>query len=78
MECWAHVCRKFFDALSTAPESKTALDFILALCRVEHTTQDSWTRGTPEHLRARRTASSTVLDGWFVDLCWANRCLGCA
>ena len=33
--CWAHVRRKFFQALATAPEAQQALDFILALYRVE-------------------------------------------
>ena len=60
--CWAHVRRKFFDALTTAPESKTALDFVLALYSVEHAAQDSGTLGTPEHLHARRTTSARVLE----------------
>nr|WP_233601973.1 IS66 family transposase [Corallococcus sp. CA047B] len=33
--CWAHVRRRFFDALPSAPEAREALDFILALYRVE-------------------------------------------
>lgn len=33
--CWAHVRRKFFSALATAPEAQAALDFILSLYRVE-------------------------------------------
>ncbi|MBN1207484.1 MAG: DUF2381 family protein [Myxococcaceae bacterium] len=34
--CWAHVRRKFFAALPTAPEAQQALDFIPSLYRVEH------------------------------------------
>ncbi|RKG56910.1 IS66 family transposase [Corallococcus sp. AB011P] len=60
--CWAHVRRKFFDALPTAPESGTALDFILALYGVEHAARDSETLGSPEHLHARRTTSARVLE----------------
>ncbi|NTX17866.1 IS66 family transposase [Myxococcus sp. CA056] len=60
--CWAHVRRKFFDALTTAPESRTALDLILALYSVEHAAQDSGTLGTPEHLHARSTTSARILE----------------
>ncbi|QSQ17465.1 IS66 family transposase [Myxococcus landrumensis] len=59
--CWAHVRRKFFDALPTAPESRAALDFILALYHVEHSARDTGTLGTQEHLDARRTTSARVL-----------------
>ncbi|AGC44955.1 IS66 family transposase truncated [Myxococcus stipitatus DSM 14675] len=59
--CWAHVRRKFFDALPTAPESRAALDFVLALYHVEHSARDAGTIGAPEHLHARRTTSARVL-----------------
>ena len=39
--CWAHVRRKFFDALSTAPEAQGILDLILSLYRVEHAARDA-------------------------------------
>ncbi|MBE4751608.1 transposase, partial [Corallococcus sp. ZKHCc1 1396] len=39
--CWAHVRRRFFEALPTAPEAREALDFILALYRVEAQARDA-------------------------------------
>ena len=60
--CWAHVRRKFFDALGTAPEAQGMLDLILALYRVEHAARDAGVLGQPEHLRLRAEQSARVLD----------------
>lgn len=60
--CWAHVRRRFFEALATAPAAKEMLDLILALYRVEH---DALARGvvrTAEHLAMRRTRSRAIVD----------------
>jgi len=68
--CWAHVRRKFFDALATAPESQEMLDLILELYRVEHHAENANTLGTEEHLAARRTMSAAVLariESWLAD-----------
>ena len=59
--CWAHVRRKFFEALATAPEAQTALDFILELYRIEHAVRDAGQRGSPEHLCARRAQSAAIV-----------------
>jgi transposase len=59
--CWAHVRRKFFEALSTAPQAQQALDFILALYRVEaQAVQHSGVR-TAAHRALRQRNSSPVL-----------------
>jgi transposase len=52
--CWAHVRRKFFDALPTAPEAQAALDTILALYRVEKMAQAEGVLCTQAHLERRR------------------------
>jgi len=61
--CLAHVRRKFFDALETAPdEARRALDLILAVYRVEH---DAHARGivrTPEHLALRQSAARAAME----------------
>jgi hypothetical protein len=59
--CWAHVRRRFFEALSTAPEAQQALDFILSLYRVEaHAGQAGMAR-TAAHRALRQQKSSPVL-----------------
>jgi transposase len=59
--CHAHLRRHFFDALSAAPdEARKALDFILALYRVEHEALEAGIVGTPEHLALRKTKSASV------------------
>jgi transposase len=60
--CWAHVRRKFFDALSTAPEAQGALDFILALYRIEYEARDSSLLGSTEHLAMRQSKSAAVIE----------------
>jgi transposase len=59
--CWAHVRRRFFDALSTAPEAQGMLELILDLYRVEHTARDAGVLGQPEHLRLRSEQSAQTL-----------------
>ena len=59
--CWAHVRRKFFDALPTAPEAQAALDGILALYRVEADAEAAGTLGTEAHLQQRRAVSASVV-----------------
>jgi transposase len=52
--CMAHVPRKFFEALSTAPEEANhALALILDLYRVEQLATDHQRTGTLEHANAR-------------------------
>jgi transposase len=52
--CLAHVRRKFFDALSSAPEAQQALDLILAVYRVEHIAMEQEIVRTEAHARLRR------------------------
>jgi len=59
--CHAHMRRHFFDALPTAPtEARKALDFILALYRVEHEALEAGIVGTAEHLELRKMKSAPV------------------
>lgn len=60
--CWAHVRRRFFEALPTAPEAQRALGLILELYRVEHEARDAAMLGSPQHLSARRTTSAVALE----------------
>jgi transposase len=59
--CWAHVRRKFFEALSTAPEAQQALDFILTLYRVEAEAVQAGSVRTAAHRALRQQKSSRVL-----------------
>lgn len=59
--CWAHVRRKFFDALSTSPQAQQALDFILALYRVEAEAKQVGIVRTAAHRALRQQKSSPVL-----------------
>lgn len=60
--CWAHARRYFFDALKASPdEAQKALDFILALYRVEHELEAASLLGTEEHLARRKSRSRSVL-----------------
>lgn len=52
--CLAHVRRKFFEALSSAPEvAQQALDLILALYRIEQIAKDRDIVGTADHGKLR-------------------------
>lgn len=54
--CLAHVRRKFFEALGSAPElAQEALDHILALYRVEQIVRERGLVGTPEHAALRES-----------------------
>ncbi|MFB1485469.1 transposase, partial [Corallococcus sp. RDP092CA] len=44
--CWAHLRRRFFEALPTAPEAREAMDLILELYRVEAEVRDADLVGT--------------------------------
>ncbi len=59
--CWAHVRRRFFDALPSAPEAREALDFILALYRVEALARDAGVVRTDAHRELRQQQSLPVL-----------------
>jgi len=59
--CWAHVRRRFFDALSKAPEAQRALDLILELYRVDAEVDADGQRGTDVHREARRDRSAAAL-----------------
>jgi transposase len=60
--CWAHVRRKFFEALSTAPEAQQALDFILSLYRVEHEVVQQGVVRMLAHRALRQHKSRPVLE----------------
>lgn len=60
--CHAHVRRKFFDALSSAPEAQHALDLIRELYRVEHDALAAQVIGTEKHLAMRRERSGPLRD----------------
>ncbi|WP_374265040.1 IS66 family transposase [Corallococcus sp. RDP092CA] len=59
--CWAHVRRRFFDALATAPEAREALDFILELYRVESQARGAKVVRTAAHRELRQQHSAPVL-----------------
>jgi transposase len=55
--CLAHTRRKFFDAISTAPEAREALDLILEVYRVEHEAKARDIVRSGEHLELRESQS---------------------
>lgn len=59
--CLAHVRRKFFDALATAPEAQHALDQILQLYIVEHEAAEKGITRTPAHLALRKSRSAPIM-----------------
>ena len=68
--CLAHARRKFFDALSTAPEAQYALDAILAIYRVEHEAKQRGVVRTAAHREMRQTLTRAVLDelhAWLIE-----------
>ncbi len=60
--CWAHSRRKFFEALSSAPEAKEVLDLIVKLYRVEHDAAENGILGTPAHEVLREERSRIIVD----------------
>lgn len=68
--CLAHVRRKFFDALTTAPEAQQALDIILDVYRVEHQASERGIVRTKAHARMRDTESRAAmsrLHAWIIE-----------
>lgn len=59
--CLAHVRRKFFDALTTAPEAQEALDIILDVYRVEHRATEQEIVRTDVHARLRNKESRAAM-----------------
>ena len=60
--CWAHLRRKFFDALGAAPEAaQKGMDFIVDLYRVERIAIDDGVYGTPAHLKLRQDHSRPTM-----------------
>jgi transposase len=63
--CLAHVRRKFFDALTSAPEpARRALDLILDVYRVEHEAKVRQIVRTANHLALRQTKSRHAMDAF--------------
>ena len=61
--CLAHVRRKFFDSLATAPdEARRALDLILAVYRVEHEARARGIVRTGEHLSLRQSTARNAME----------------
>jgi transposase len=60
--CLAHVRRKFFDALSSAPEAQRAMDFIIKVYKVERAAHGAGIAGSPQHLEMRQARSRQVID----------------
>jgi transposase len=69
--CIAHVRRKIFDALPTAPpEARRGLELILDVYRVEHEAKALKIVRTPQHLAMRQTRSRAAMDRlheWLLD-----------
>jgi transposase len=59
--CIAHLRRRFFDALSSAPEARRALDLILEVYKVEQIASDQGITGTPKHLALRQEKSRKTM-----------------
>jgi transposase len=60
--CLAHVRRKFFEALTTAPaEARRAMDLILEVYRVEHEAKERRIVRTAEHLELRQTRGRAAM-----------------
>jgi transposase len=60
--CLAHVRRRFFNSLDTAPEAQTALDHILDVYRVERAAREQGIAGTDQHLALRQEQSRAIMD----------------
>jgi transposase len=60
--CWAHVRRKFYEALSYSPEAREVLDQIVALYRVEHEAAESGILGSPAHEIVRDERSRPIVE----------------
>ncbi len=61
--CLAHVRRKFYEALDSAPEeARRAMGLILDIYRVEHLAKEMGIVGTRKHLQLRQTKSRPAMD----------------
>lgn len=60
--CLAHVRRKFFDALSTAPEAAEPLELIRQIYLVEHRAREQDICGTDAHTQLRQIESTVLLE----------------
>lgn len=59
--CIAHLRRRFFDALSSAPQARRPPDLILEVYKVEQIAADQGIVGTPKHLVLRQEKSRQVM-----------------
>ena len=62
--CMAHVRRKFFDALSSVPVARAALDFILEIYKVEAEASERGIAGTDAHRDLRQQRSKPVMEAF--------------
>lgn len=60
--CWGHARRRFFEALPTEPDARKALDWIVALYRIEHRAAGRDILGTEAHLALRGSESRETLE----------------
>jgi transposase len=60
--CLAHVRRKFFDALSSAPEAKQPLEIIRQVYIIEHRAREHGIAGSDEHTQWRQRESRPILE----------------
>ena len=60
--CLAHARRRFFDALSYAPEARTALELIRDVYVVEHDAKAEGIARTDEHTRLRGARSRPIME----------------
>jgi transposase len=68
--CLAHARRRFFDALTYAPEARTALELIRDVYVVEHDAKAGGIARTDEHTNLRRARSRPIMNrlhGWLVE-----------
>jgi transposase len=68
--CLAHARRRFFDALSYAPEARTALEMIRDVYVVEHDAKAEGIARTDEHTKLRRARARPIMErlhSWLVE-----------
>ena len=63
--CLAHVRRKFYESLDSAPdEARQAMDLILEVYRVEHLAKELGVVGTRKHFELRRKKSRPAMENF--------------